>query len=42
MKYSIKMGSGAIIYMPRFITIGSGNQKLLGGIHRHPDNMEIA
>jgi hypothetical protein len=26
MKYAIKMGSGAMIYMPSFIEIGSGNQ----------------
>jgi hypothetical protein len=30
MKYAIEMGSGAIIYMPSFIKIGSGMKKLLG------------
>jgi hypothetical protein len=25
------MGSGAVIYMPSFIKIGSGVQKLIGG-----------
>jgi hypothetical protein len=25
------MGSGAVIYVPSFIKIGSGNQKLIGG-----------
>jgi hypothetical protein len=28
------MGSGAVIYVPSFIKIGSGVQKLIGGIHR--------
>jgi Uri superfamily endonuclease len=29
------MGSGAVIYVPSFIKIGSGIQKLIGRIHRH-------
>jgi hypothetical protein len=29
------MGSGAVIYVPSFIKIGSGVLKLIGGIHRH-------
>jgi hypothetical protein len=29
------MGLGAVIYVPSFIKIGSGVQKLIGGIHRH-------
>jgi hypothetical protein len=29
------MGSGAVIYVPSFIKIGSGIQKLIGGIHGH-------
>jgi hypothetical protein len=29
------MGSGAVIYVPSFIKIGSGVQKLIGRIHRH-------
>jgi hypothetical protein len=29
------MGSGAMIYVPSFIKIGSGVQKLIRGIHRH-------
>jgi hypothetical protein len=33
--YAVEMGSGAIIYTRSFITIGSGIQNLLGGIHRH-------
>jgi hypothetical protein len=40
MKYATEMGSGAVIYIPSFIKIGSGIQKLMGGIihrqtHRH-------
>jgi hypothetical protein len=33
MKYAADMGSGAMIYIPSFIKIGSSIQKLLGGIH---------
>jgi hypothetical protein len=29
------MGTGALIYVPSFIKIGSGVLKLIGGIHRH-------
>jgi hypothetical protein len=29
------LGSGAVIYVPSFINIGSGVQKLIGGIHTH-------
>jgi hypothetical protein len=29
------MGSGAVIYVPSFINIGSDVQKLLGGIRRY-------
>jgi hypothetical protein len=36
------MGSGAMIYLPSFIKIGSGIQKLIEEIHRHTDSMEIA
>jgi hypothetical protein len=31
MKYAVEMGSGAMIYIPSFIKIGSGIQKLIGG-----------
>jgi hypothetical protein len=35
MKYVVEMGSGAMIYIPSFIKIGSDIQKLIGGgIHR--------
>jgi hypothetical protein len=30
MKYAVEMGSGAMIYIPNFIKIGSGIQKLRG------------
>jgi hypothetical protein len=30
MTYAVEMGSGAIIYMPNFIKIGSGIQNLMG------------
>jgi hypothetical protein len=29
------MGSGGMIYVPSFIKIGSGTQKLIGGIYTH-------
>jgi hypothetical protein len=32
---AIEMGSGAVIYLPSFIKIGSGIQKLIGWINRH-------
>jgi hypothetical protein len=31
MKYTMEMGSGAVIYIPSFIKIGSGIQKLIRG-----------
>jgi hypothetical protein len=34
MKYSVEMSSGAMIFIPSFIKIGSTIQKLIGGIHR--------
>jgi hypothetical protein len=39
MKYAIEMGSGAMIYIPSFMKIGLGIQKLIGGgIHRQNGN----
>jgi hypothetical protein len=38
MKYAVEMGSGAMIYIPVFIKIGSAIQKLISGdtqTHRH-------
>jgi hypothetical protein len=34
MKYAVEMGSGAMIYIPSFIKIGSGIHNLIGGIYR--------
>jgi hypothetical protein len=35
-KYAVEKGSGAMIYIPSFIKIGSAIQKLLGGnTYRH-------
>jgi hypothetical protein len=31
MKYAVEMGSSAMIYIPSFIKIGSGIQKLIRG-----------
>jgi hypothetical protein len=33
MKYAVETGSGAMIYIPSFIKIGSGIQKLMGRGH---------
>jgi hypothetical protein len=41
MKYVVEMGSGAMMYIPSFIKIGSAIQRFLGGIHRHTDSMVI-
>jgi hypothetical protein len=38
MKYAVDMDSNAMIYIPSFIKIGSGIQKLIGEIHRHTDS----
>jgi hypothetical protein len=44
MKYAAEVGSNGIIlvYMPSFIKIGSGIQKLIRGTHRHTDNTLIS
>jgi hypothetical protein len=42
MKYAVEMGSGAVMYIPSFIKIGSSIQNLVGEIHRHTDSKEIA
>jgi hypothetical protein len=41
MKYAVEVGSGAMIYIPSSIKIGSGILKLIEWIHRHTDRMEI-
>jgi hypothetical protein len=40
-KYIVEMGSDAVIYVPRFIKIGSGIQKLIGRKHRHTESKVI-
>jgi hypothetical protein len=35
MNDAVEMGSGALIYIPSFIEIGSTIQKLVGGIYIH-------
>jgi hypothetical protein len=45
MKYAVEMGSGAVIYTPSFIKIGSGIQKLMGvytDTHTHTDSNVIS
>jgi hypothetical protein len=42
MKCAVETGSGAMIYIPSFIKIGSAIQRLIGGINRHTDSMQIA
>jgi hypothetical protein len=41
MKYAADMGSGAMKFIPGFIKIGTGIQKLIGGerIHGHTDSI---
>jgi hypothetical protein len=39
---TIEMSSGAMIYIPSFIRISSGIQKMIGGIHKHTDRIGIA
>jgi hypothetical protein len=45
MKYAVEMGSGAMVYIPRFITSGSTIQKLKwrGGItdRQHGDPISL-
>jgi hypothetical protein len=45
MKCTVEMGSGAMIYIPSFINIGSGIQKLIAGdtqAHRqHGDRISL-
>jgi hypothetical protein len=42
MSYTVDRGSGAMIDVPSFRKIGSGIQKLRGGIHRqHGDSISL-
>jgi hypothetical protein len=42
MKYADEMGIGTMIYIPSFIKIGSGTEKLIKGIHRHTVGMVVS
>jgi hypothetical protein len=42
MKHAVEMGSGPMTFIPSFIKIGSGIQKLIKGIHRHTDSIAIS
>jgi hypothetical protein len=42
MKYAVEMGSGAVIYVSSFIKIGSGIQKMLGGIYIQTESKVIS
>jgi hypothetical protein len=42
MKYAVNMGSGVTIYIPSFVKIRSGIQKLIKGMHRqHGDRISL-
>jgi hypothetical protein len=41
MKYAVEMGSGASIYIPSFIKIGSGIRKLIGGYYKHGNRIRL-
>jgi hypothetical protein len=38
----VEMCSGAMLYIQSFTKIGSHIQKLIVGIHRHTERMEVA
>jgi hypothetical protein len=42
MNYAVKMGSGAMIYIPSFIKIGSAIQKLIRELHVQADSKVIS
>jgi hypothetical protein len=44
MKYAVEMGSGAMVHIPSFISIGSAIRKFKGGggqVHRHIGSLEF-
>jgi hypothetical protein len=41
-KYAIEMCSGAMMYIPSLIKIGSIIQTFTGGVRGHTDSMKIA
>jgi hypothetical protein len=42
MKSAVDIASGAMMYIPSFIKIGSSVQKLIWEIHRHMDSTVIS
>jgi hypothetical protein len=42
MKHAAVMGSGALMFIPNFIKIVSGIQRLMVGIHRQTESMMLA
>jgi hypothetical protein len=42
MKCAVELGLGTMIYIPSFINIVSGIQKLMSGIHRYTDSKVIS
>jgi hypothetical protein len=34
-RYAVEVGTGAMMYIPSFVKISSGIEKLIAGIHRH-------
>jgi hypothetical protein len=41
MRHAVEMGSGAMVYIPSIIKIGSGIQKLIRGIQRHRQHGDL-
>jgi hypothetical protein len=42
MKYAVEVGSGAMIYIPSFIKIGTAIQRLVRGTRSQAESMVIA
>jgi hypothetical protein len=42
MKYAVEMGSGAVMYIPSIIKIGSGIRSLISGLQRHRQHDPIS
>jgi hypothetical protein len=42
MKYTVEIGSGAMIYIPSFIKTVLKHSKLIGGVYEHTDSMVIS
>jgi hypothetical protein len=42
MKYTVELGSGAMIYITSLTKFGLAIQKMIGGIQRYTDSMDIA